>query len=148
MTSKRVEQEGRIELAIQALKKGEINSIRRAAIIYGVPRSTLSTRMEGTTPRHETPANSMKLTQDEQDSLAKWLLDVDDHGYSASIDYVRRKANLLLAERVRDTSRTPPTVGKNWATNFVKRRPDLCPKYNRKYDYQRALCEDRETMAN
>jgi predicted HTH domain antitoxin len=38
---KLVEQEGRIQLAISALKKNEISSIRRAAEIFNVPRSTL-----------------------------------------------------------------------------------------------------------
>jgi hypothetical protein len=33
-------------------------------------------------------------------------------------------------------------VGEKWASNFVKRHDDLQSKWNRKYDYQRALCED------
>ncbi|KFY31963.1 hypothetical protein V493_00642 [Pseudogymnoascus sp. VKM F-4281 (FW-2241)] len=45
--------------------------------------------------------------------------------------------NLCVA---RDASR----VGPRWASNFVKRRPELKTRYNRKYDYQRALCEDLE----
>ncbi|KAJ6436114.1 DDE superfamily endonuclease [Purpureocillium lavendulum] len=40
--------------------------------------------------------------------------------------------------RVRDAS----PVGKNWAQNFVKRRPELRTRFSRKYDYQRAKCED------
>ncbi|KAJ6436060.1 Glycoside hydrolase family 43 protein [Purpureocillium lavendulum] len=45
-------------------------------------------------------------------------------------------ANELL--RVRDA--TP--VGKLWAHRFVKRRPELQTRFSRKYDYQRAKCED------
>lgn len=36
-----VEQEGRIQLAISALKKDEISSIRRAAEMFNIPKSTL-----------------------------------------------------------------------------------------------------------
>jgi hypothetical protein len=36
-----VEQEGRIQLAISALKKGQISSICRAAKTFDVPKSTL-----------------------------------------------------------------------------------------------------------
>jgi predicted HTH domain antitoxin len=36
-----VEQEGRIQLAISALKNKEISNIHRAAEIFNVPRSTL-----------------------------------------------------------------------------------------------------------
>jgi hypothetical protein len=49
---------------------------------------------------------------------------------------VEEMANQLL--RARDA----PPVGKRWASNFVKRQPELRPRFNRKYDYQRARCED------
>ena len=39
--------EGKIELAISDLKNGKIRSIREAARIYTVPRTTLQDRMNG-----------------------------------------------------------------------------------------------------
>jgi hypothetical protein len=51
-------------------------------------------------------------------------------------------ANRLLADR-----ETPP-VGKRWASNFVKRHKDLKTRFFRKYDYQRALCEDPTIILN
>jgi RecB family endonuclease NucS len=50
-------------------------------------------------------------------------------------------ANNLLAER------GASAVGKNWAENFVRRTPKLKTEYSRKYDRQRALCEDPEIIA-
>jgi predicted HTH domain antitoxin len=44
---KLVEQEGKIQLAISALKKDGISSIRRAVEIFNVPRSTLQDRLNG-----------------------------------------------------------------------------------------------------
>jgi hypothetical protein len=49
-------------------------------------------------------------------------------------------ADSLLAQRHQDP------VGQNWAATFVKRRPELKVKFNRKYDYKRALCEDSEIV--
>ena len=49
-------------------------------------------------------------------------------------------ANQLL--RVRDA----PPVGKLWAYNFVKRQPALRTRYTRRYDYQRAKCEDPKVI--
>jgi hypothetical protein len=49
-------------------------------------------------------------------------------------------ANQLL--RVRDA----PPVGKRWAHNFVKRQPELRTRYTRRYDYQRAKCEDQKVI--
>ena len=49
-------------------------------------------------------------------------------------------ANILLANR--DASKPPLTVGINWVYNFVRRYGTLKTRFSRKYDYQRALCED------
>ena len=45
-------------------------------------------------------------------------------------------ANSLRAER------NLGHVGVNWPNTFVKRQPELEVRFNRKYDYKRALCED------
>lgn len=42
-----IEQEGRIQLAINALKNHEIASVRRAAAVFNVPRGTLRDRLQG-----------------------------------------------------------------------------------------------------
>jgi hypothetical protein len=46
----------------------------------------------------------------------------------------------LLAKRHRDP------VGQNWAKTFVRRRPELKVKFNRRYDHKRALCEDPQIV--
>jgi hypothetical protein len=40
----------------------------------------------------------------------------------------------------------PGYVGKVWVHDFIKRHETLKSKYNRKYDYQRAKCEDLELI--
>jgi hypothetical protein len=64
-----IQQEGRISLAIQAIKNKEISSIRQAAERFQVDRSTLTRRLRGTTSRAETRPNSHKLTEIEEESL-------------------------------------------------------------------------------
>jgi hypothetical protein len=49
-------------------------------------------------------------------------------------------ANYLLTER------GAGKVGIKWPSNFVKRTPELKTRFNRKYDYQRAKCEDPEII--
>ena len=51
-------------------------------------------------------------------------------------------ASRLLADR--DVS----PVGKYWARNFVKRHEELDTRFFRKYDYQRAKCEDPTIIYN
>ena len=49
-------------------------------------------------------------------------------------------ASILASER---TGQDPPLlVGQNWVRNYINRNTDLKSKFNRKYDYQRAKCED------
>jgi hypothetical protein len=51
-------------------------------------------------------------------------------------------ADQLLADR------DAPPVGARWASNFVRRHPDLKTRFFRKYDYQRAKCEDPAIIRN
>jgi predicted HTH domain antitoxin len=72
-----VEREGRISLAVKAIQNGQIKSVREAARIFEVPRSTLQDRLNGIKFRKETRANSYKLTPIEEESLVKWILSLD-----------------------------------------------------------------------
>ena len=52
---------------------------------------------------------------------------------------VREMANLLLEKR----GTTPViSVGEKWVYNFVKRRPLLSSRFSKRYNYERAKCED------
>ena len=37
-------------------------------------------------------------------------------------------------------------VGENWVTNLIKRRPEIDSKFSRKYNYERAKCEDTKII--
>jgi hypothetical protein len=82
----------------------------------------------------------LKLTITEEWVIVQHILKLDERGYPPRLADVEDMANSLLAERHQ------PPVGKNWASNFVKRRPELTVKFNRKYDYSRAKCEDPEVI--
>lgn len=63
------EREGRLLLAVSAIKEAKVMSIRQAARLYQVPESTLRTRLNGVSFHAETRANSHKMTQNEEESL-------------------------------------------------------------------------------
>src|SRR3978361_957890 len=136
---KLIEQEGRILVAIQAIKKQEKLTIRQAALIYDIPRATLQDRLKGVENRVELRANSSKLTEIEENSLKEWVISMDVRGAAPRPSMVQEMANLLLATR----GTTPiQTVGKNWVANYVKRHPELDIRFSRRYNYERAKCED------
>jgi hypothetical protein len=104
-----------------------------------VPRSTLQRRLAGNSFRPETRANNHKSTEVEEETLQKWILSLDDRGAAPRPTTVREIANLLLEAR----GTTPvQTVGEKWVYNFMKRHPKLSTQFSRRYNYERAKCED------
>jgi hypothetical protein len=130
------DQEGRILLAIQAIKQGQFKNPYSAAASYDVNYSTLRERMNGTPARRDCTPNNRKLTSLEELAIVQYILDLDSRGFPPRPQAVQEMADLLLAER----GGTP--VGVNWTSNFIKRRTEIKTKFNRKYDYKRAQCED------
>jgi hypothetical protein len=138
--AKKPSNEADIQLAVKAIQCDATLSQRRAEKIYRVPQKTLSDRLAGASPRRDCTPNSTKLTSTEELVIVQHILKLDERGYPPRLTDVEDVANSILAER------NQPHVGKNWAGTFVKRRPELTVKFNRKYDYKRALCEDPEVV--
>jgi hypothetical protein len=133
-------------LAIEAIRKDTNLSARAAAKIYNVSKTTLCDRLRGVRSRRDIPANSRKLTNSEESAIIQYILDLDSRAFPPRLSEVEDMANLLLATRnasdASNASQSPPTVGVNWASKFVKRQPQLCTRQNRRIDYQRVQYED------
>jgi hypothetical protein len=69
---------------------------------------------------------------------------MDQRGLAPRPDAVRQMATLLLEKR--SDSNSNSYIGQRWVTNFVRRHQALQCRYNRKYDYQRAKCEDPKVI--
>ena len=132
--------ERQLILALQEIQKNPKRSIREAAKIFSVSRVTLTRRLNGITSREDSMPNSRKLTRLEEDTILEYIVDLDARLYPPRLAGVAEMANRLLAER------GAPPVGKRWASNFVKRQPDLRTRFLRRYDYQRAQCEDPDAI--
>jgi hypothetical protein len=129
-----------IILALQALKNDPRLSVRKAAKIYKVSPTTLARRRKGKPSRVETIVKSRKLSNLEEKTIVQRVLKLDSQGFPVRISGVEDMANQLLRER--DAS----LVGRNWASNFIRRQPELQTRQTRSYDNQRALCEDPEKI--
>jgi hypothetical protein len=127
-------------LALQALKNDPKLSIRKAAKIYKVSIATLARRQQGQPSRVETIVKSRKLSNLEEKTIVQRVLKLDSQGFPVRISGVEDMANRLRRER--DAS----PVGRNWASNFIRRQPELQTRQTRSYDNQRALCEDPEKI--
>lgn len=128
--------ENRLFLALQTFKNGNQQSVRSIANIYNVNEATLRAQLKGRQSRRALPANSRKLTDLEESVLVQEIIDLDSRAFPPRLHGVEDMANRLLTEH------DAPCVGPCWASNFVKRQPQLQTRFTRKYDYQRARCED------
>ncbi|KFY28890.1 hypothetical protein V491_00248, partial [Pseudogymnoascus sp. VKM F-3775] len=81
------------------------------------------------------------VTITEEEAVVQYILDLDTRGFAPRYTGVEDVANLLLARR------NGGRVGKHWAEKFIKRQPNLKTRFNRTYDFQRALCEDSELIS-
>jgi hypothetical protein len=132
--------ESRLQLALQAIECDATLSQRRAAKIYRIPRSTLSTRRAGTTFIRDCTPKPTKLLKTEEEVIVQHILDLDARGFPSRLAAVADMANSLRAERHLGQ------VGVNWASTFVRRKPELKVKFNRKYNYKRTLCKDPQVI--
>ena len=132
--------ERQILLALQALQQDATLSQRRAAAIYRVPQKTLSDRRAGRPSRADSMPKSRSLTTTEEQVIVGYILELDARGFSPRLAAIADMANSLRAER------GIGHVGLNWPSTFVKRQPELVVKFNRKYAYKRALCEDPKVI--
>ncbi|ESZ97150.1 hypothetical protein SBOR_2463 [Sclerotinia borealis F-4128] len=111
-------------------------SRQSAAKLYNVPETTLRNRMNSLTPLQEYRPPTQKLTKLEEEVILQYILDIDIQGFAPRLSGVEDIANDIL-----DT-REAHYVGKLWAHRFVQHWPELKTRFNRVYDFQRALCED------
>jgi hypothetical protein len=107
--------EAKTILALQALQNDPKLSLRKAAAIYHVDRFALSRRRQGILSKRETLNKSRLFSNQEEDTIVKYLLDLDSRGFPSRLSYVEDIANSLR------TNCNAPPVGKRWAYNFVKR---------------------------
>ena len=131
-SQKPANQEGKILLALDDIKNSCIKSIRAAVKLYDLPCSTPHAHAHRSSSHIDKYPSDHKLIQYKEDSLIEWILSIDTRGAAPRLVTVGEIANILLATR---GSYPPPTVGKNWPSTFINRRPELRTRFSRRYDY-------------
>jgi hypothetical protein len=73
--------------------------------------------------------NSRAIIELEEQTIVKYVFDLDSRGFSPAIVQIENMANIL--RKSRDGSR----VATCWAQRFVNSRAELKIRWNRLYDY-------------
>lgn len=101
-----------------------------AASIAGLSRRIQSTYLKSYFINADTMFNLRKLYNDEEQVILDRVFERVSWGLGARLAAVADMANSLRAEH------NPSPVGLNWASMFVKRRPELQVEFNRRHDYK------------
>ena len=96
-------EESQIVLAVQAIKQDSSLTYGRASAIFNVPKTTLYDRMNGKRARQDTRSASCRLTELEEGTIVRYILDLDARGFSPRLRDVEDMANVVL--EARDASR-------------------------------------------
>ena len=91
--------ECQIQLALQALKQDANLSLRRAAAIFNVDKSTLSQRRAGRASKQDCKPINMNLTKLEEEVVVEHILDLDSRGFPPRLADIANIANSLRVKR-------------------------------------------------
>lgn len=115
-------QEDRIQLAIKAISEAGYKpdgnphvSVRKAASIYQVPRSTLGDRMKGLPTRAEAHADQRALSAAEEEVLVNWAKALGHRGVPLTYETLTNYAAEISGK----------SIGESWPKRFLARHPDL-----------------------
>jgi hypothetical protein len=89
-----------------------------------VPPSTLTSRYNRILFQPNTRPNSHKLTATEEQTIVRYILELDSRGFAPWLCEVADMADKLLAVR------GSALVGKHWAERFVTRSAELKMAFN------------------
>jgi hypothetical protein len=71
-----------VQPAISSIENGQIESVYCAAAVYNIPETTLCHQRAGIAAQRNCPPNSKKLTQQEEEVIAQYILDLDQRGFA------------------------------------------------------------------
>ena len=135
------DRETRIQQAIEERTKKRTN-LRDLAILYKIPRSTLSDRLRGIPSRHEAQQKYQAVSPAVERPLIRWVDDMDASGSPPRLDPLKATAIRLVSEE------EGPPLGPTWLRGFLNRHPELSSKFASGLNRQRALSSkpDRKSV--
>ena len=80
-------------LALEAIQSNKKLSLRAAAKLYNVLETTLRHRRNGMPVRRDSPANSKKLTQSEEEAIIKYILNLVKRAFLPRLYGIEDMAN-------------------------------------------------------
>lgn len=102
-------------------------SVKRAALNYGVPRTTLQDHVCGKVARSKLGPIEPVFTPEQEEELVLHLLDLESRFYGITMEDVRKLAyELAVKNKISHPFNTEKQMaGRDWLKGFLKRNPNL-----------------------
>lgn len=128
-----------MQKALAAVDQGE--SIRSAALPFGVARSTLHDRVTRKVQEGTKRGPPTYLTLEEEEELASFLLRCADIGYAHSLPQV-----LALVQSIIDSKGISKTITRGWWQKFCQRHKHVTHRLAVPLSIARAMVTDRNVI--
>jgi DDE superfamily endonuclease/helix-turn-helix, Psq domain/Tc5 transposase DNA-binding domain len=110
--------EDSISQALQAIANGQ--SVQKAALQWGIPRTTIRNRIRGRESRKEAFSGLQRLSPVQEQRLTSWILTQGELGLPPTHAQIRQFVQRILAVK---GDHQP--LGKHWMQAFLKRNPTI-----------------------
>lgn len=118
-------------------------SIRRAALDYGVPKSTLGDRVSGRVVPGSTSGPKRILSDEEEEDLVAFVRRCSAVGYPKT-----RKDVIALVQRIADSRGINHQISNGWWEKFCARNPSITLRAPVPLSKARAIATDSEIVDN
>lgn len=114
-------------------------SVRKAASVYGIPRSTIHDRVTNKYDGRSKCGAKSVLTETEEARLAAWAVTMSQIGYGRTRKELVCTVKKILDEDGRKNPFKNNTPGKDWLKSFFQRHPELSVRTTLQLGKERAL---------
>ena len=134
--------EDRIRRALDQRDR-EGTTLRELAILYNVPRSTLSDRTRGGKTQQKAHEDYQALTPRMEKALEQWVDTWDERGFPPRLDLFKAVAAQLAKRRAEEEGDPSlAELGPTWLRGYLNRHPTYSTKFSVTLDRQRALASN------
>ncbi|XP_014217717.1 jerky protein homolog-like [Copidosoma floridanum] len=128
--------------AMNAVERGK--SVRDAAVTFGIPKSTLHSKLKYTSPLNAKKGPRTVLTPNEETEIVNWLITCAETGFPVTknqmLDYIQK----FLKTCKRKNPFTNDRPGKEWYSSFMKRHTNLSERIAQNPTTSRALLNEQD----
>ena len=134
-----------MENAVKYVKEGR-GGLRESARLHGVPHETLRRRVVGAVEEGCKPGPSTVLTNEEEERLALYIVEMAEMGFGLTRSNVRSTAYKLAEACGKPHPFHNEMAGKAWLEGFFRRHPKLTIRKPQPLSYNRAVSANVETI--